>query len=135
MAKRIVVIDDDPVFLELMRDLLGEEVGLEVLTTSDWIGSFEFIKDVRPDLVIVDLMMGRDQTGWTVIDVLRADPSTRDVPIILCSAAVPALDGHAARMREVGAIELVAKPFDVDHLLASIYRLLEHSSVALLGSE
>jgi CheY-like chemotaxis protein len=120
---RIAVVDDDPVFLELMRDLLGVGEGHDVLTSGDWIGSVEFIKSVRPDLVILDLMMGREQAGWAVIEILRADALMRSVPIILCSAALPALDSHAGRMREVGAVELISKPFDVDDLLDAIERL------------
>src|SRR5439155_7781262 len=88
---RIVVIDDDAVFIDLMRDLLANGEGYEVVTTAQWLNSFEFIKEVAPDLVILDLMLGRDQTGLTVLELLREDPSTAGIPVILCSAAEPAL--------------------------------------------
>ena len=119
---RIAVIDDDDVFLELMRDLLAVGEGLDVHTSADWVGSFELIKDLRPDLVILDLMMGREERGWAVIEALRSETATRDIPIILCSAAGPAVDVHAERVRDLGAVEVVRKPFDVDHLLNTIYR-------------
>jgi CheY-like chemotaxis protein len=119
---RIAVIDDDDVFLELMRDLLGVGEGLDVHTSTDWVGSFELIQDVRPDLVILDLMMGREERGWAVIEALRSQAATRDIPIILCSAAGPAVDVQAERVRDLGAVEVVRKPFDVDHLLNTIYR-------------
>jgi CheY-like chemotaxis protein len=135
LRTRIAVIDDDPIFLELMRDLLDAGEGYDVHTSGDWIGSFEFVKQVRPDLVIVDLMMGRDQTGWAVIEVLRGDAATRHIPIILCTAAAAALDGPAQLPRHLGALEMIAKPFDVDNFLNVIDRLLDQSQTANIAAE
>jgi CheY-like chemotaxis protein len=132
---RIAVIDDDLAFLELMRDLLGTGEGHDVRTSADWIGSVEFISRVQPDLVILDLMMGREQIGWAVIDLLREQPATRYVPIILCSAAAGFTDGREQRLRVGGGIEFVPKPFDVDHLLDTIDRLLGHKHARVLAVE
>src|SRR5437588_1575940 len=92
---RIAVVDDDGVFLELMQDLLAGGEGYEVATSSDWLDSFGFVKRTQPDLLILDLMMGRDQTGWAVLELLHDDEATRDIPVLVCSAAAPALDAHA----------------------------------------
>jgi CheY-like chemotaxis protein len=127
---RIAVVDDDGVFLELMQDLLGAGEGYDVVTSCDWLDSFEFLKRARPDLVILDLMMGRDQTGWAILELLHEDPATRDVPVILCSAAAPALDLHADRLRQ-GTVTALAKPFDVDQLLNEIERLLASRGAAV----
>jgi DNA-binding response OmpR family regulator len=121
---RIAVIDDDPIFLELMQDLLGAAEGYEVFTSASCIGGYEFVKDVRPDLVILDLMLGRQQAGWAVLDLLRADTTTRETPVILCSAAAAALQTGAPGACSSLALETVAKPFDVEDLLATIQRLL-----------
>ena len=128
--RRIAVIDDDHVFIELMHDLLASGEGYDVVSNPHWVESFEFIKQSRPHLVLLDLMMGRDQTGWAVLDLLRRDPETANIPIILCSAAAPALSQCKQRLLDVGPLETVAKPFDVDHLLAVIARLLEPSAPA-----
>jgi CheY-like chemotaxis protein len=125
---RIAVIDDDPVFVDLMHDLLANGEGYEVVSSTHWIQSYEFIKDAQPDLVILDLMMGREQTGWAVLQLLQEDPSTARIPVILCSAAEPALRRYACRMIGTAAVEAIAKPFDVDHLLGLIARLLEQHS-------
>jgi CheY-like chemotaxis protein len=125
---RIAVIDDDSVFVDLMHDLLANGEGYEVVSSTQWIESYEFIKDAQPDLVILDLMMGREQTGWVVLQLLQEDPSTADIPVILCSAAEPALRQHAHRVNSRATVEAVAKPFDVDHLLGVIARLLEQRS-------
>ncbi len=121
---RIAVIDDDPTLLELMQELLGAGEGYEVFTCPNWVDSFEHIKQVQPDLVMLDLMLGRQQAGWAVLELLRSEPATSETPVILCSAAVPALDGRMARLNGFTRVEAVAKPFDVDHLLQTIERLL-----------
>ena len=113
-----------------MHDLLANGEGYDVVSTSHWPKGLEFIKDTRPDLVILDLMMGREQTGWAVLDLLRDDPATSDIPVILCSAAAPALQQCPARVANHGAVESVAKPFDVDDLLGVIERLLADSGKA-----
>ena len=127
---RIAVIDDDVVFVELMHDLLANGEGYDVVSSPHWFKSFEFIKQTQPDLVVLDLMMGREQTGWAVLDLVREDPETAHIPIILCSAAAPALSQSKQRLAAQGPIETVAKPFDVDHLLCVIQRLLKLSEKA-----
>jgi CheY-like chemotaxis protein len=126
--RRIAVIDDDTVFVELMHDLLANGEGYDVVSTSHWPRGLEFIKETQPDLVILDLMMGREQTGWAVLDLLQDDPTTAAIPVILCSAAAPALQQCATRTASRGVVESVAKPFDVDDLLGVIERLLAQSA-------
>jgi CheY-like chemotaxis protein len=122
--RRIAVIDDDAVFVDLMQDLLGHGEGYEVVSTDHWLQSFEFIKESRPDLIILDLMLGRQQAGWSVLELLREDPSTARIPVILCSAAAPALPRTVMSANGHGAVEAVAKPFDVEHMLEVVGRLL-----------
>lgn len=127
---RIAVIDDDIVFIDLMHDLLANGEGYDVISTPHWPQSYEFIREVRPDLVILDLMLGREQTGWSVLELLREDPATAQIPVILCSAAEPALRQHVPSPNGHAAVEAVAKPFDVDHLLGVISRLLSSGELA-----
>jgi CheY-like chemotaxis protein len=127
---RIAIIDDDAAFLELMQDLLGTDEGYQVFTSVSWASSLEFVKSVEPDLLMLDLMRGHDQVGWTVLDLLRANPRTRELPVLLCSAAAPTLAGFAQHMRSTKAVECVAKPFDVDDLLQTIERMLAWSRAA-----
>jgi CheY-like chemotaxis protein len=121
---RIAIIDDDVVFLELMNDLLALGEGYEVVTNSRWQVSLDFVRNVRPDLVMLDLMMGREQNGWAILESLRQDPATSHIPVIVCSAAAPALDQHADRLRH-GRVSALAKPFDVEKLLSEVDRLLK----------
>jgi CheY-like chemotaxis protein len=120
---RIAVVDDDPVFLELMHDLLASSAGYEVVNSARCAEAHELVRQHRPDLVILDLMMGRDQIGWSVLDALRDDPETRQLPVLVCSAAVPALMAHSAHLRDQAARAIV-KPFDIDELLATVESML-----------
>jgi CheY-like chemotaxis protein len=121
---RIAVIDDDAIFVDLMRDLLMVGEGYEVVSAPHWLRSVEFDKEVQPDLIILDLMLGREQTGWGVLELLREDPAMAHIPVILCSAAAPALKQCPQQALGVGVLEAVAKPFDVDYLLEVVARRL-----------
>ena len=123
--RRIAVIDDDAIFVELMIDLLSTTEGYEVVSNSHPVETFAFVKDQQPDLIILDLMTGREETGWDALDRLRADPETADIPIIVCTAAASALRQNQPRLVSGPYLEAIAKPFDVDDLLALIERLLE----------
>jgi CheY-like chemotaxis protein len=127
--RRIAVIDDDAVFVDLMHDLLAVGEGYDVVAAPHWLQSVEFVREVQPDLIILDLMLGRDATGWGVLQLLREDPSMARIPVILCSAAAPALCTSSAPGIDRGPLETVAKPFDVDDLLAAIQRLMASTVV------
>jgi CheY-like chemotaxis protein len=62
--------------------------------------------------------------GWTVLQLLREDPATAHIPVILCSAAAPALPKTVVSTNGHGRVEAVAKPFDVEHMLLVIANLL-----------
>ena len=128
MYPRIAVIDDDAVFLELMDELLGYGEGYEVFTCSSWVESVEFVRKVQPDLVLLDLMLGRGQSGWTILEQLRREPAMANLPVILCTAAAPVLELAATRSN----VEYVAKPFDIDDLLATIQRLVARAPASVV---
>jgi CheY-like chemotaxis protein len=121
---RIAVINDDTVFLELMRDLLEEEQRYEVLVCKEWDGAYQFVKDQRPDLIIQDIRIGGEEHGWTILNLLTLDPRTRPIPMIVCSAAIQSLHEHQEWLSRYG-IRALPKPFDLDMLLTTIDEMLE----------
>ena len=123
---RVAVINDDTLFLELMRDLLEEEGGYDVLICKEWNNAYEFVRTHMPDLVIQDIRIGGEEHGWTILNLLTLDPRTRPIPTIVCSAAIQSLHEHQEWLSRYG-IRALPKPFDLDTLLNTIETLIaEH---------
>jgi CheY-like chemotaxis protein len=116
----IAVVNDDTTFLRLMHELLGAEEGYRV--SSSFVGSeaYQFVRDVQPDLVVLDLVFGGDATeGWRTLDLLTLDPATRRIPVIVCSAATMQLQSYADWLSRFD-VQVLIKPFDLDTLLEMI---------------
>ena len=119
-APRILVVDDDAGFLELMRDLFAGTEGFEVITRKDWAGADEIVRSARPDVVVLDIMSGpRDPAGWYMLDSLRGDPRTMHVPVIVCSASNSAFDERHHRLLGT-TVPFVPKPFQLDDMVRTV---------------
>ena len=114
----ITVVDDDPAYLALIEEVLATE-GEQTLLCDGHEDVAAMIRREQPDVVILDLWMGGGATGLAVLDELRGDPNTADIPVILCSGDVGALRDRARALWQRECITL-AKPFSVDDLLAKI---------------
>ena len=115
----IAVINDDTAFLGLMRELLEQEEGYEVQICREANRAYEFVKGLQPDLVILDVRVGHEEGGWTILELLTLDPATRPIPVIVCSAALHSLTEHQPLLEQYGC-EVLAKPFDLDALLKKV---------------
>lgn len=120
---RIAVINDDTDFLELMRDLLETEGGYEAIICREWEDAHGFVKKQRPALLILDIRIGGEERGWTILNLLTLDPDTRPIPVIVCSAAIQSLHAHQDLLSKYGICAL-PKPFDVEALLETVARML-----------
>ena len=116
---RIALINDDTTFLGLMQELLESIEGHEVLVCKESDQAYEFVKQQQPDLVLLDIRMGHQETGWTILELLTLDPATRPIPLIVCSAAITELQAHEPLLRKF-AIDVLPKPFDLDVLLEKV---------------
>ncbi len=117
-----MVINDTQEILELFRDLLTEE-GYEVSLYSYGVHDMAEVTRVAPDLIIIDYLIGDEQTGWQMLQKLKMTRATAGIPIIVCTAAlnqVKEIEGWLTQKR----ITVVLKPFDVDDLLAAVRRAL-----------
>lgn len=124
----LVVINDDTPYLELMEALLEGEEGYEVLVRREWENAYQFVKEQQPDLVILDIVMGREERGWAILNLLTLDPATRPVPVLVCSAAIHSLQEHAPMLEKHG-IRALPKPFDLDDLLEAIQQTLDQGGL------
>jgi CheY-like chemotaxis protein len=121
MARCLVCIEDDPEVIELLRLIVARH-GFEFIEARGGAKGIELVKQHLPDLVLLDLMMpGLD--GWEVFDLLRGDPETKDIPIIVVTARAH-FDERVAEMRAANDGNLLTKPFIPQQLIDAIYRVL-----------
>lgn len=123
--KYILVVDDDPDLVETVA-LMLESKGCEVGKAYDGVEGEESIKERRPDLVILDIMMPR-KDGYILCAELKKDEKTRDIPVILLTAvgeAVPSTRYSHADGMSTEADEYIPKPIDTEGLWKAVTTLL-----------
>ncbi len=115
MPPRILIVDDEPAVADLIEAVLKEE-GYTVAIARDGAQGLMLARDWEPDLILMDVMLpGID--GGTAIRRLKAVPATAGIPIVAMSA------GRTIRLYTAeleGADGALAKPFDIDALLAQV---------------
>lgn len=122
--KHILVINDTPEILALFRDLLGEE-GYRISTDNfeaPYDQMLHSARNLKPDLLILDFIIGGEPVGWQFLQMMRMDRATRDIPIMVCTAAVEQIRPLQNHLDQMG-IAIVLKPFDIDVLLAEIAKV------------
>ena len=85
MPKKILIIDDDIDLVEAMR-LTLENAGFEVIDAQDGLKGLEKVRNEKPDLVILDVMMGSQDEGFHVAYQIRQDEELKNIPIIMLTA-------------------------------------------------
>lgn len=118
---RILVIDDDLQLLKMVR-LMLERVGHEVETVSTGKRGIAMAAENQPDLAIIDVMMP-ELNGYDVVKQLRADPQTKDVPIMILTARSQPVDKKMAL--DAGANSFMSKPVTAQELTARVDEILE----------
>ena len=122
----IVVVNDNPEFLELMADILHDERYPVTVIDGDRDNAVDLICAAAPNALIIDLRLGNDELhGWDVIQAVRRDPELSELPTLICTGdtrALMRLEESVAGMRRVATI---TKPFDIDDLLAKLAELLD----------
>ena len=118
----VLVIDDDPVILELLR-VNFEIEGFDVICAADGQEGLERAQADHPDIVISDIMMPR-RDGLQLLTDLKSHPDTEDLPVILLSAK--AQKNEVQQGLDLGADDYITKPFDplelIDRLNAVMTR-------------
>lgn len=120
MSQTILVVDDDANIVRLVRSYL-EQAGYAVQTASDGKTALQAIRTLRPDLVVLDLMLP-EMDGLTVTRTVRADPSLAATPILMLTARVEDIDRILGL--EMGADDYVTKPFNPREVLARVKAIL-----------
>lgn len=116
--KHILVINNSPDVMALMRDLLEEE-GYRVTTQRLQENHLDVIVELGPDLIILDYMWEYMDSGWSLLQTLRMKPETAQTPIVVCTAAVKRAEELEPHFLTMG-VSLVLKPFDIETLIEHV---------------
>ena len=117
---KVMVVDDNAQNVELMQAYL-ETLNCIVHTASDGAEALEKVPKVKPDLIVLDIMMPRI-SGFEVCRRLKADPKTRDIPILMVTALNEL--GDIEQASECGTDDFVSKPVNKLELLTRVKSLL-----------
>ncbi|MGI9438707.1 MAG: phosphate regulon transcriptional regulator PhoB [Parvibaculales bacterium] len=128
MSATILLVDDEPAQLELLRYNL-EKAGFTTLQAGNGRAAIDLVEDADPDLVILDWMMP-EASGIDVCRELRARAATRLLPIIMLSARGE--DGDRALGLDTGADDYITKPFSPRELVARVKAILRRARPSLL---
>ncbi len=121
MDKRILVIEDDPATLRLVKYTLQHE-GYRVLTATNGLAGIRKARNEQPDLIVLDIMLsGID--GFEICHRLRAEPQTAQLPILMLSTKAREVD--KATGLKVGADDYISKPWHRLELVTKIATILE----------
>jgi CheY-like chemotaxis protein len=123
----VLYIEDNPVNLLIVEQLLARWPGVKMLQATDAARGIELARSEQPDLVLLDMHLP-DMDGPQVLEALQADALTRDLRVVILSAAAMTEDVEHARSR--GAIDYWTKPLDFERFLTDVRALLSATRVA-----
>ncbi len=119
-VRRIVCIEDEPEMIELIQLILNRR-GFEVLGAPGGREGLRMVRELHPDLVLLDLMMP-DMDGWEVYQQMKAEESTHNIPVIIVTAKAQNIDKvlglHIAKVDDY-----IAKPFGPQELIDSVEKI------------
>lgn len=121
--KRILVADDETNIRFMVEDALTSK-GYDVHGVSNGAELLRSVGDLKPALILLDVMMP-ELDGWTTLERLKANPATRDIPVIMLTALQRGKDVDAAFMR--GAKDYIPKPFSLAQLVAKVQKYVPPS--------
>ncbi len=125
--KTILCIEDEEEMIDLIRLILTRR-GFDVRGANGGKEGLELIRKDHPDLILLDLMMP-DMDGWEVYQQMKADESTKNIPVIVVTAKAQSIDKvlglHIAKVDDY-----IAKPFSPQELLSSVDNVLARQKPA-----
>lgn len=116
----VLVVEDSVPQREMITELL-RGIGLTVTVASDGMEALEQMQSQRPDMVVLDIVMPR-MNGYELCRRIKADPSTQNVPVVMCSSKGEEFDRYWGMKQ--GADAYIAKPFQPTELVGTVKQLL-----------
>ena len=121
MPRKILAVDDESNIVRLVQVNL-ERAGYTVVTANDGKEALQKVQDENPDLVVLDVMMPY-MDGFEVLQTLRRNPATRDIPVIMLTAK--AQDADVFKGWQSGVDCYLTKPFNPMELLSFVKRIFD----------
>jgi excisionase family DNA binding protein len=125
--RKVLLVDDDAELVELMTKVLEEDGRFEVRIASNGFDAGMMVKEYRPDLIVLDVMLP-DINGKEVCHRVRADNTLEDVRILCISGMIEEDKVHELKLS--GADDFLHKPFDIEELIDRMCNLLEIEHVS-----
>jgi DNA-binding response OmpR family regulator len=120
MAKKIMVVDDEPDILFTVGQMLKIS-GYEVIKATNGEACLNELNKAIPDLVLLDIMMP-EMSGWDVAAKIKENPDWRNIPIVFLTAKG---DTMSIGMGNLAAEDYITKPFDIEDLKKRVEKILE----------
>ena len=117
---KVLVVDDEVNITQILEFSIGSE-GFDVITAQNGEEAIEKARREQPDLIILDIMMPKID-GYEACRILKANPLTRSIPVVLLTAKGRDIDKRLGM--EVGATDYIVKPFSPNKLVERINQLL-----------
>ena len=126
-SHKVLYIEDQPEMIDLVR-LTLRRVGCEVLGATDGAQGLRMMRDLRPDLVLLDMMLpGWD--GWQVRRAMDDDVKLKDLPVVLVTARAPTGNGNQHPLPRADAY--ITKPFSIAQIRSTVESLLQERVAAV----
>ncbi|MBX7106794.1 MAG: response regulator [Gemmataceae bacterium] len=120
--RKVLVVDDDAELVELIEKVLVDDGRFEVRTAANGFDAGMMVKEYRPDMIILDVMLP-DINGKEVCMRVRSDPSMEEVRILCISGMIE--EDKIADLKAAGANDFLHKPFDLEELIDRMCSQLE----------
>jgi CheY-like chemotaxis protein len=121
-ARTVLCIEDNEVNVRLIEAVLAARPAVRLVTAMQGSLGLELARRDRPHLILLDVHLP-DTNGADLLQILRADPALRDIPVVVISADATAV--QIDRLLATGAGEYLTKPIDIDQLLRILDRYLK----------
>ncbi len=121
MKRTILIVDDEDDIREVAQLVLEMEADFTVVTAASGADGVDLARRHRPDVILLDVMM-RGLDGPATLQQFRADPATRDLPVVFLTAR--ARDSERAGLAALGVTGVLSKPFDPMTFAADLRKLL-----------
>jgi len=125
--RKVLLVDDDLDLVDMLRKVLEEDGRFEVRIANTGFDAGMMVKEYRPDLIILDVMLP-DINGKEVCQRVRTDLSLEDVRIICISGMIE--DNKISELRDAGANDFLHKPFEIEELMGRVCAQLEIEALA-----